>query len=436
MKCMVAAIIVVMLTNPAGAQKPPTLESQIKNELLNKTFAAKIALGNVLSTTATSRAPAQNRLVDTSVFPGGRVLFNVRDSLFFAPPGNVSVTCGPNQQGLGWTGEFLEGRLCRVKPGGTVRVDRLDINDDRLEVWLSLVPEGSYAKLKFMFGKGWQKTMNIEAVMEGVSAGLLIEAIEHTRTIAREYGDLRQRLQALLPPAPSDSLDKRLDQARTLRDVLNALVKNRTEYEKLGKESAAQETSGYAGRVRDLDIQIPALEAEIKKNALDKLRVDLSGNESEAAGLRTRLGNQPPKTLAELKAMEDLLSQWDINLRHRDDIEQMLRPLGESLTAAQVASRDREREEIRKRRTDLATSQPKLELADLNAGYARMKTEENRLKAAYVAAFDTPRQRDAATQFRNHLQTMIANREAAQRLGETSLAAEIQRVRSQLAAIR
>lgn len=447
MKRAFAAIAIAMLPIVAAAQRPPTLESQIKAELLNRSFSTKIPLGNVLvieqqgrvlgrpGTQSAYETKTSNRLVDTNVFPTGGVLLNVRDSLFAAPAGNVSVTCDLNRREL-WTGLFIDGRLCQVNAGRTVRVWRVDLNDDRLEVWLYAGPEEAYAKLKFMFGRGWQKTMNLQAVMEGVSAGLLIEPIERARSVAREYADLQQQLRALSPLSPSDSPDKRLEYARRLRDILSSVIKNRAEHEALGKGSAAQETSGYAERIRELDAVIPPLEVEVRKNRLDRIRIDLSRAESEAASLRSRLGSQPPKTLGELKSMEDLLSQWEANLRHREDLEQTLQPLGEQSTAAAIAARDREREEVRKRRTDLAALQPKLGLADLNAAYARMKSEENRLRAAYVAAFDTPRQRDAATQFRNHLQAMMANREAVQRLGEAGVAAEMQRLRTQLAGIR
>ncbi len=437
MKRFLSTVSIMMLPIAAAAQKPPSVESSLKAELLNKTFQTKIALGNVLTTVASAREPAENRLVDTNVFPGGRIAFNVRDSLFFAPPGTVSVTCGPNRPEL-WSGLVLDGRLCQVKVGQTVKVDRLDLNDDRLEVWLSLVPEGSYAKLKFMFGKDWQMSMDVDAVMEGVSRGLFIESIERPRAVARAYANLQRQIRSLSSPSPSDPADQRLEQARLLRDLLNDLVKNRTEYEKLGKGSAAQETSGYVARVRELDTEIPQLEAEIKKNRLDKIHLDLSTARSEAAAIRSLLGGQPPKTLDELKAMENLLSQWGANLRHRDDLEEMLRPLGEQLTAVEIATRDQEREEVGKRPADLASLKPRLELAELSAAYVRMKTEENRLKAAYVSAFGTPRHGAAATQFRNHVQTMIDNRQKAQQLGESAaaVAAEIQRLRGQLAGIR
>jgi hypothetical protein len=437
-----AAILLTFASLPGvvTAQKPPTLKQQIASEVGGRTFTTKIVLRSMLSS-ARSNIPGAWTYVATNVLANGQVVYGLSNLFMVDRGGSIPrpSTCGPSPSDS-WSGITFEGTLCWVAAGQSVTVRDVNLAGDNLS--LTYWPPGRAADytvpwpaLSFIFGKDWQKSMTFDAVMEAIGDALVIERIERARVVTKEYSDLRQQQEQLSAPPQADSLDKQLEVAQHLRDVLNSLIANRAEYERLGKGSAPQELAQYSSRLRELDAEIPRLRVEIKQHRTDTIVTTLSTAESGAAGFRSALASVP-KSGDELKTAQDILLRWESNLRSREELAQALSSLDGNLAASHVASSQAEREEIGKRRADLAALEPKLQLSDLNAAYARMKMEENRLRAAYVAAFDTPRQRDAAAAFRNHVQTMIANREAAQRLGETTLAAEIQRLRSQLATIR
>ncbi len=436
----VAAFLLIFAASPgiANAQKPPTLQQQLTSELSGKTLQTKIVLRSMFS--EAGRSGVWN-YVETNVLSNGQMVFGL-SGLFMVDQGGPiprSSTCGSSPDPkMSSFGRILEGTLCWVDVGKSVLITDIHVARDHLTIgyWPSGRPV-SYtspaAKLNFIIGKDWQKTISFEQVMEVVADALVIERIERGRAIAKIYADLMQQEQAL-SPSQSDPLEKRLDDAQRLRDVLNKLIANRSEYERLGKDSVAQELAGYTSRIRDLDVEVPRLQEEIKKGRIDRILSDIATAEAEALAFRSAL-DVVPKSEDDLKRADDVLVRLEFSLGVRERLAQALSSLDAGLAATRKVVAEAERDEIRKRRADLDRLTPKIALTSVNSSYLRLKSEESRRKAAYVAAFDTPGRSGAATEFRKYLQAMIDNRETAARLGEAA-APEIQRLRALIATIK
>lgn len=151
--------------------------ADLEKLIANRTFQTKVRLGNAL---LSDSSPGVSRgFVDTVVYPDGRVLFSLVDTIFSVyrtTPDDVSRLCRPNR-GVAWVpgnfGSIVERfTLCEIESGTLVRVVGIVIRGNRLELELSA--GGDYARLKFMLGKDWQRTMVLDEINEALSLVLVI----------------------------------------------------------------------------------------------------------------------------------------------------------------------------------------------------------------------------------------------------------------------
>lgn len=160
---------------------------QLQEQFGKKMFLTKMRIGNALvnndhnfrSSTGQFVTGVSRSLVDTNVFSDGSVVYNLTSTIFdvYIKAYDVSPACGPNRSEVwvsgDWGNTLQNVSLCEIRSGSEVMVVSLSVKDDRLDFVLSA--QGVYAKLKFIFGKDWQKTMDLDGVKNAVSRVLSIE---------------------------------------------------------------------------------------------------------------------------------------------------------------------------------------------------------------------------------------------------------------------
>jgi hypothetical protein len=400
------------------AQKPPSLTARLDAEFKNRQFVTKTSLWNVLR--VTEGGNNHPMLVDTELYPNKTKRAELRATSANSPA-DIAPDFIPNVRGF----------LHSLPEGARVVVTRVDPKDDRLELWLRSVPGGAYAKLKFMFGKGWQKTLSFDEAVGQIAEGLVIERVERRRSLEAEY----RRLEAQLTVARTgiqnaSSTTTQFEQTRGLRDSVQALLKNRAEYEQLTGISTRRETEKHSSELADIEPRFATLEQQVRRDQLINAKATVTELSKDAAAFKNQI-TQSPRTTADADRHQQILKQWEGTIQRRRELLRTIASLGEALPAAAQTTLSEEADEIQKRRAALAQGRGALVEAGLTAEYRDMERERSRLLDAYTRSFGTPKQREAVIQLTAHLQRMYDNRMAAQKLGSKTAAtqaAEVQRL--------
>jgi len=323
-------------------------------------------------------------------------------------------------------------------------VTKLEVKDDRIELFLSRVTDDAYAKLKIMLGKGFESSYNLEAVLGIVSRALRMERFERLQAVKSEYLELKEKLataQGRFKTAQGDARSQ-LQGARELQNALQALVKNRTDYDSLTQTASDPERDQYAREAADLEKTIKALDQETRMQRAEEIRKALTAEAEEAGQIKAQL-NGKPGSLPEWQQQMTSLGRWEQILNRQQSLHRELEGLGQPVAAADAVVLQQGFEEIQTLRGALVGQRQALQLADLDTQYQVMDRARRQLTDAYTRAFGTPRQRPEGEKLFLHLHQMRQNREAAQQLGSdqalgqgAGLAKDMERLQRQIGPVQ
>jgi hypothetical protein len=411
----------------SAQQRPPALLTQLEAEFLNKTFAAKIEFGNANEGVLVGY---HIYLVDTEVYPDGRLQYH--STLLEVERGYNENLLARDYQLPSRYLTLSNRTLWGFKVGTVFRVVKVELKDDRVELTLRSSVGDAHAKLKLMMGKNFQKTTTPGAVIDFAGRSIVIARLERAKQLTADYPPLMDRVTALSIPLPADAVaTSRLERAQQLREALQAVVSNRTEYAAASKSPAP--TDQLTDRVRELDTQIPRLQEAVQKERVGTLKASYDVAQIDAAQLKAGAGIGAAKTLAEWQQQTEALKQWDANVRERARLREQLAAAGESVDPVDT---DGELNAIDTRRAALASDRRRLELASLNVEYGNLERRRIALLDAYTRAFGTAGERESAARLIDHLRAMQTNRMAAQQAGAAGAAAQIDVLGREITRIR
>jgi TonB family protein len=310
--------------------------------------------------------------------------------------------------------------------GTVVRVTKLEMKEDRIELFLKGVPGDAYAKLKVILGKGFEGSYNLEAVLGIVSRALRLERFERLQTLKAEYPQLKEKLataESRYKAAQGDARS-RVQAAQQFQSALQELVKNRTDYDSLTQTASDPERDQYARQAADLEKSIQALDQEAKKQRAEEIRKTLSAEAEEAAHIRAQLRQKKPGSLAEWEQQMAFLQRWEELLHRCQTLHGELAETGEGAPASETAALQQGFQEIQTLRAALEGQRQTLRLVELDNQYREMDRQRRQLMDAYTRVFGTPRQRPGGEKLYIHLHQMNENRTEAQHLGSEQAAGQ------------
>jgi hypothetical protein len=427
-------LLLLLLTSPllAAKQESPLL-TQLGAEFQGKEFTTKVPLG---SSTRHLYAlygaqEVETHLIDTELQPNGRIQYRVRGILraggFYVPLSQVDSA---------------------LPVGRRVQITKIEMMDDRIEFWLNgseqRRPAGAYAKIKLVLGKGFEASYDRDAVIAVISKVLFIERYERLQALRSEYPELKVKLataQGRFKTAQGNA-PSQLQGARELQNALQALVKNRTDYDSLTQTLNDPEKDQYTREAADLEKTIAALDQETKKQRSEEIRKALTAEAEEAGQIKAQL-QRKPGSFPEWEQQMTSLGRWEQTLNRQQSLHRELEGMGEPVAAADVAVLQQGFEEIQTLRGALEGQRQALQLADLDNQYQLMDRARRQLTDAYTRAFGTARQRPEGEKLFLHLHEMRQNREAAQKLGSdqalgqgASLAKDMERLQRQIGPVQ
>lgn len=420
-KCL---LLLLLLPSPllATKQESPLL-TQLGAEFQGKEFTTKIALG---STTRHLYAlyggqETATHFIDTELYPNGSIRYLVRGIRVMRP-------------GAGGFYVPLNQVDSTLAVGTVVRVTKLEMKEDRIELFLKGVPGDAYAKLKVILGKGFEGSYNLEAVLGIVSRALRLERFERLQTLKAEYPQLKEKLataESRYKAAQGDARS-RLQTAQQFQNVLQELVKNRTDYDSLTQTASDPERDQYARQAADLEKSIQALDQEAKKQRAEEIRKTLSAEAEEAAHIRAQLRQKKPGGLAEWEQQMASLQRWEELLHRCQTLHGELAGLGQSPPASEVDAVRQSFQDVQTLRAGLEAQRQGLQLVELDNQYRDMDRTRRQLRDLYTRAFGTPRQRPEGEKLYIHLRRMHENRTAVQNLGSNQAEAQAADLRKEM----
>lgn len=270
-------LLLFLLPSPVWAKKPTSLLlAQLETEFAGKEFITKVTFGNSIQVFYAD-GTSEKRLIDTEISPDGTIKYLVRRglSLIGRRSGNFYV----EQHKIDST----------VAVGSRVRVLKVEMKDDRIELLLSAANE-AYAKLKVMLGESFETSYNLDAVLGIVSGALRVERFERLQAVRSQYDQLKEKLataEGRYKAAQGDARS-RLQAAQQFQNVLQELVKNRADYDSLTQTASDPESDQYVRQIAELDKSIQALDQEARNQRAEEIRKILS-SEAEQAGQSKRI---------------------------------------------------------------------------------------------------------------------------------------------------
>lgn len=416
-------VVAVVVSTAAAQKEPSTLQSRLESEFLGKPFLTKVRLGAYVRYYHSGLRGNCTRLIDTEVSSDGTVDYQVRRGCL--------------------EGDFLA-RNYYIRPdamtgthqfGSQVWVWKLELNGDRIEFWLRSDPNSNsvqaYAKLKFMFGKGYQ-SWDYDTVLDQVARALKIESYERALALKAEFADLSSQLAEAESnhQSQSASVSERLEAATRLADLLHRLAENRSAYKSLGRDGANPEE--YLRRVRELESEIRGLEYRARQEKADEIRQYLQRETAQANQLKRELQAPAPTTLSEWEIRLEILSQYKQVLLQQRALMTVLRELGEPVSPAEWTELEENLEWSEDTGTQLMQVRASLELEDLNRKFRTMERERVRLLDAYTRAFNTRQEQPALEALLVHLRRMLDNRLAAEELGTETASGQAAQLRKEI----
>ena len=415
------AVFAVLSLRAAAAQPAPKLINHVEADFLGQVVFPRVTVASFIRD-RDLQGRVITRLVDTEVYPSGEIQYLVRVGNVEAY-GNLFARSYRTSLGL----------VTQTYPAGTrMPVAKVEVMDDRVELWLQPPGELHYGKLKFMFGKGFQKTSSTDAVMTFIGRNAPTLRMATLERLASGFGELSARVTSLRTPAVGETTAvAKLERLTTLRSVLNLVVQNRMEYAAASRTATA--TAQYEAQIAEVDGQLAGLSEAVKKEEQQTLRTNFASLSENSRELRIKAGAQPARNIGEWTQQADALAQWEANLRERLSLRGKA---AASSTPLDAFDPDGESRAIELRRKALAQDRQQLELLQINSDFKDMERRKTTLLDAYPRAFGTSTQRDAAAKLIDHLRAMQVNRNAAQKAGSAAAAAQIAQLAREIERIR
>lgn len=430
---LVALVGALAVAEPAAAKKSP-LQAELERELVGKVFTTQVGLGWLLEYRDEALKKEMYRPVITELHPGGR--------LKYLCCWGTPVDRGGNPDILGAILDkrhYVDGAGIRmIAPGRDIRVEKVKLLEDRIELQISAPGTQDAARLHIVFWNDYQSTAKSESLMPVIAGAFRIEKYERLRTVDAEAAALEGKLAGAREEhrAARGSASERYRAAETLQVLLAGLERNQSDIEKLGR--AAPKRAEYARERVELESALPSLKEASVKEQLSEIAQELSKNAAELDRLRIRLAAKAVK-VGDVRERETALQRTTELLDRQKALYGERALLGSSASAAENSRLEGDLRLVAKVRTELESQRPAVERARLEDEYQQLVKRIQSAKDAYTKAFGTPTLTTQAGDLLAVLQQARSNRLAASKTGSSgagaqaaALTEDIDRVRRQL----
>jgi hypothetical protein len=425
----------LLVARPLSSQTPSQPLTAIDAELNGRVFVTRIVLGNGYQFYNQSAQRDLLRRVDTEVSLN-------RGVEYLAIWPNLETDGKPATVGIFDRSYHVEpSKLTYSVPVGyKVRVTKVEWHDDRLELWLLTMEDNKYAKLKFIFGKGFQKTATRHVILTLVSRALVLEDFERLQAVESEYPDLTRRLDAARSDYTSAAgAAARLQAAEEIHRLLRALERNRAVAEELTHDTIGGESSKYAKQVAEIDSSLNQIREENRVARINEIGTILKDKDQQIDAIVGGIQSQRPSGLAGWREQQMRLAEARKLFDEKATLVDERSTLGRAPTADEVVQSTRQRRRLESVRASLASQRGGLENVQTEDDSRAMERKLSGLRDTYTRAFGTPTFAAEANRYLALLQQMHDNRLEAAKNGSTAAAdqattlqKEIERTRVQL----
>jgi hypothetical protein len=320
----------------------------------------------------------------------------------------------------------------------------VDFQEDRVEVRLSANnndnSEGS-GKIKYMLGASY-RTLSEDELMEAINHGIRIPAFEKLDQLKTEFEALHANLEQAENKynAPGGTAVLRLANAISLKQILENIQKNRTEFTALGKSDP--QALSYSEKLSALGPEITRLTEEASKERVSQVRDQLQAQLQDISTIQTQVRQKPPSTMGEWQQKSDNLDKYSTLLNERQKLLDELQNEKEPPSPDDVKIISESRVEIQAARASLQNEHQQIELAlqnehqqielaDLTARYRDLTEKRKQMLNAYLLAFGTAKEKAALQNLIAVLDQMVANRDRAAALGDKTAATQLTQCRAE-----
>lgn len=412
------------------AMEPPPkntgIAAELNQQFVGKTFQLKLRIGSYVNAGTMQNGQQCLRLIDTEYHTDGSTRYQGRRGCFSASGELVGDIFSSN---FYVEPERLTGSL---GAGTNVSVVKLENKDDRIEFWLTAVPNRgtveSYGKLKLYVPKG----SDTEAVMAEAANVFRIERYEKMAVLESDfqqltYGlqDQRTRYDQTQNPIAKIAL------ARQIQATYRSMTENRRNFAAAGGKTTI---NTYQSEIETLDREVAGLEGDAREQRLQQLAAQFRDNHVARSELHVQL-QQPVRSYADVDRRQEQAKQYkDLLQAGQNLLDQMARE-GKPLDggAQEIAS---ESEALNKLNSGFGSERKRLQLVQLNSEYHEMEKRRIKLIGAYTQNAGTPQQGSALQAVVAELESMVRNRNAAKALGDTAATKQIAQIEGELASLK
>jgi hypothetical protein len=430
---IVALACALAVAERAAAKKSP-LKGDLERELVGKVFTTQVSLGWLLEYRDEALRKDMYRPVITELHPGGRLKY----SCCWGTPVDRGGT--PDILGAILNKSYYvdAARISMIQPRREIRVDKVKLHDDRIELQISAPGSQDAARLHVILWDGYQSTATAESLMPLIANAFRIEKYEQLRAVEAEVAALEGKLTGARDGhrAAHGSAPERYRAAEALQAVLSDLERTQSELEKLGRP--APKRTEYARERAELEATLPSLKEAALKEQLAEAEAGLSKRAGEMDPLRIRLGTKAVSA-RDMRERQTALQRMTELLDEQKALYAERTRLGSSASSVENARVEDDLRLIAKVRSELEAQRPAIERARLEDEYQQLLKRIQSAKNAYTQAFGTPAQSTHGAELLTVLQEARSNRLTASKAGNSgagaqaaTLAVEIDRVHHQL----
>lgn len=399
-------VVLLSMTTALYAAKSSSLLTNLNSEFLGQSFPIKHRVGRYVGSISSGE---QYRLVDTEVDINGNIKYLARSG------GGGVITLGPSQH-------ISENQMtASFDPGARLWVWKIELKDDRIEFWLSSSETthtvATYAKLKFMFGKGYESWDygRFEAI---IGNSLRIERLEKLAQLKTDYTDLKRQLEAAKSTdssIPAKNLDGQISSKQHLQVLYEKLVANRLEIASMGQSDT--ESATFRKEVDAIRIDVAQLQEQRKSQRGAELAANATAVRERYVNLKQRISTTRSNNKLQLQHRQDDIEAAKKILGDLKSNYTQQQALGFLVPPADLSWLDTESKTLDSLLADVPNMEARLNLNGLDVQYKAMEQKRDALQAAYMKAAGTPDQTAAADALKKHLRLMYDNRIAAERAG-------------------
>jgi hypothetical protein len=447
-----AIAILLTLVSPPLVGAESAVIQQLRNDLIQKTFALRIDVAGNTCLYDQSISRPTSRHVDTEIDEEGGVQYYLRADRLnihwcensLGNPGDTLLT------GLHIPPDLIS---TMHHPGEVVTVKQVDPKGDRIEIQLIASGSGdeSYAKLKLMLGKGYD-ARTIEQIETALAHALTLPRIQGIESAKMQLSTIRNDIQHLEGDLRSQKADLRLAAAtqlpRLYDDESNAFkAVNQIAFTTI---SQSQHTYSIAAlkQIRE------AAAVQVQHGEVEAAAQAYSTSKSSMNSACHDLPNSPATTRAELNWQTNLVKSVTGKLAAFYAARAALLTLGQSvpddddayykqcsaLSATLARTFAAAEQQVLKAEAAAAEVQRKkqaaAQLVALNVEYRQCQSERADLDTKLITVMGTSDEYSTFYQYRVLLQRMINNRQQAFSLGDKPAEGQIRTLTEQLQKLR